>query len=67
MDLIHPVDPSGKLAARVPMFLWGFKSCQELVGSGLVSGLGESGLGTSALGRGAGRLRLVVMKHRRPW
>lgn len=40
VDRIHPwlVDPRGKLAGRVPMFLWGFKSNQEVAGSGLVLG-----------------------------
>lgn len=32
------------------MFLWGFKSCQELVGSGLVSDLGSQAWGRQLRG-----------------
>lgn len=35
-----------------PWFLWGFKSCQEPVGSGPMSGTRESGPGTSVPGSG---------------
>lgn len=33
--------PKRKTSVKDPMFLWGFESCQELVGSGLASGPGN--------------------------
>lgn len=46
MALNHPwfrAQDGNSLAMRILWLLWGFKSYQELVGSGLMLGPGESG------------------------